>query len=453
MKQKKEQSEYHKIELTSQKNIIWRRMAYSLFVIFFLIITPVIILYTQGYRYNFKRGQVQKTGIMIISSIPKKADVHLNNNLITGDPTPTRIEKLSPAEYDIKLVKDGYHNWQKKLQVEANSTTFAEDVILWKQSLPIQLANYDISDWTSTADRKKIAIISENKKIIYFSLGDNQFEEIYQSNLEDTVELIDWSNTGKKILAKTGNSHIVINTERNNTSPFIIADKKYKSVKWDTKNDNLLYGLNNSGVWQIDIFKNEETLILERPVSDFIVNDNTIYSLYKNIVYINTVSDKTEPEILDSARCNDCKFINKGFNKLILLDKITQSLFVIDPTGRDKTITQSAKAISWLNDDTLLFYNDWEIWLLEKDKTEPELVTRIGSGIDNAIWHNNGRHIIFTSDDEIKIIELDNRELRNIVQLFAGDNIKYLSLDSKGKNIYFESIIAKKESVMELNIQ
>ena len=78
----KEKSEYKDVELMSSKNIGRRRMVYASFIIIFSILTPIIILYTQGYRYNFKRGRVQKTGILIISSIPKKADVYLNNKLV-----------------------------------------------------------------------------------------------------------------------------------------------------------------------------------------------------------------------------------------------------------------------------------------------------------------------------------------------------------------------------------
>src|SRR3989338_2860476 len=87
---KKIPSPYQTVKLVSAQNLAWRRAVYVFFIIVFLIVTPLVVLYSQGYRYNFKRGKVQKTGILIISSIPKSADIYLNNQLVTQNQTPAR---------------------------------------------------------------------------------------------------------------------------------------------------------------------------------------------------------------------------------------------------------------------------------------------------------------------------------------------------------------------------
>ena len=61
----------------NKSELIYRRITYSLFIILFLIVTPLIIFYTQGYRFNFKNQHIQQTGILVISSNPKKADITL----------------------------------------------------------------------------------------------------------------------------------------------------------------------------------------------------------------------------------------------------------------------------------------------------------------------------------------------------------------------------------------
>ena len=63
-------------------NLICRRIVYLIFVSAFFIVTPLILMYTQGYRYNFAKSRVQKTGILIISSLPKKAEIYLNGKLL-----------------------------------------------------------------------------------------------------------------------------------------------------------------------------------------------------------------------------------------------------------------------------------------------------------------------------------------------------------------------------------
>ena len=127
--------------------LIYRRITYSIFIIIFLIAAPTVILYTQGYRFNFEKGRIQKTGILVISSVPRRADIFLNGKKIENKTTPARLENILPADYEIKLAKNGYHDWNKRLTVLENSSTFAEKILLWKNSLPNNIINQDFFDY------------------------------------------------------------------------------------------------------------------------------------------------------------------------------------------------------------------------------------------------------------------------------------------------------------------
>lgn len=448
----KEKSKYHHIKLTSEKHLLWRRIVYILFAAVFLIITPTIILYTQGYRYNFKRGRIQKTGILIASSIPKRADIYLNGKLIEGDQTPVRVERLLPADYEIKLSKDGYHDWSKRLQILENSTTFAEDVILWKSNTPVEIGNYTIISSLNSRDNKKNAFITKDREVMFFDLDSGGLNRLHQIEQYENPQIISWSNTNKKILVKSASNFLALNTESGGID-LVTIDSNYELIKWDLENDNIVYGLNDNGVWRIDLFTRKEELIFDTYVSDFLIKDDTFYTLRGDDIYKQVLYDSKNPEILDSIKCDDCRFVNRDFSKLILLDETKQNIYIVDPNKKDKTIKREAKGISWLDDDTLLFYNDWEIWIYHKNKPEPEIITRIGSGIKEALWHTEGRHIIFISDNKIKIIELDNRELRNMIELWPGNEIDNLVIDSKGRNLYFSNKLDNVEYLMTLNIK
>ncbi|MFH0780181.1 MAG: hypothetical protein V1928_05025, partial [Parcubacteria group bacterium] len=60
-------------------NINLRRGIAIGLIVLFLVAAPILILYTAGYRYNFKKNQVQKTGALVISTAPSGAEVTLNN--------------------------------------------------------------------------------------------------------------------------------------------------------------------------------------------------------------------------------------------------------------------------------------------------------------------------------------------------------------------------------------
>lgn len=89
-----------------------RRIIYLTFILIFAIATPLIILYTAGYRYNLKKNKIQKTGILILKSRPKEATIYLNEK-IQKEKTPARIANLLPEDYFVRVEKENFYPWQK----------------------------------------------------------------------------------------------------------------------------------------------------------------------------------------------------------------------------------------------------------------------------------------------------------------------------------------------------
>lgn len=437
--------------------LIYRRIIYVTFFLIFFIVTPLIILYTEGYRYNFEKGRIQKTGVLIISSIPQRANIYLNESLVKNKVTPAKIERVLPGDYEIRLEKEGYHPWRKRLPVYANITTFAEKIMLWKKNWPEMIYQAGIDQWWPAGDQQKIAYATKENKIFFLNLN-NQKQTSHQLPAESEIEIIGWSNTDKKlavtITASREKYYLIFNWERPNLEPIKFPDHKYKSVKWDLKNDYLIYGLNEQGIWQLDLFTEKRTKIAAvTDTDDFIIIDGQIY-LYQNQKIIKLPSD---PQItgqeIGRIRCENCHFINQWSEKLLLFDQKNQNLFFIDSQGRIPVSQVKAKKINWLNQRTLIFYNDWEIWIYHLDRREPELITRLGQEITQAIWHPEGKHIIFSFADKIKIIELDNREMRNIIDLAETKNSDQLALDRRGYNLYFTDEINDATWILKLPLQ
>lgn len=103
------------------------------FIVLFLITTPLVILYTAGYRWNNKKDRLEKVGIIFLRSRPGSADIYLDGKL-RKETTPARLRDLLPDTYQIKVSKNGYGIWSKQLPAESALTTFAEGIILWKNA-------------------------------------------------------------------------------------------------------------------------------------------------------------------------------------------------------------------------------------------------------------------------------------------------------------------------------
>lgn len=86
-------------------------------LLFLLIATTIVVLYGKGYRFWFEKGKpdISGTGLLVATSKPDGAQVFVNDHLATA--TDSTIN-LSPGEYSIRVYKDGYFPWRKKIKIE-----------------------------------------------------------------------------------------------------------------------------------------------------------------------------------------------------------------------------------------------------------------------------------------------------------------------------------------------
>ncbi len=79
--------------------------------------TFLISIFARGYRLDTSRGfKLKVTGLLSVTSKPKLASVYINNLLTTA--TDDTIN-LAPGSYQLKITKEGYHSWEKNIQIKA----------------------------------------------------------------------------------------------------------------------------------------------------------------------------------------------------------------------------------------------------------------------------------------------------------------------------------------------
>ncbi len=115
---------------------IRRALMFSLWIAFF-IMTPAIILYTAGYRYDFKTSQIKQTGVLSVDILPRDATVTLNNIVIEKQ-IPIRLPNRAPGTYILKMERVGYKPWERDIVITSNNTTYIKDITLIKDALPIR---------------------------------------------------------------------------------------------------------------------------------------------------------------------------------------------------------------------------------------------------------------------------------------------------------------------------
>ncbi|MBH41673.1 MAG: hypothetical protein CL685_03090 [Candidatus Magasanikbacteria bacterium] len=116
-----------------------RRIIMALLIVSFCVLSPIIVLYTAGYRYDFSTNRILSRGSISVDIDTKDITVFINNKQITQKP-PIRLSNLAPnSTYTISIQKDGYHTWQHDVLVKSNQTTYIKDIFLIKKSTPTNI--------------------------------------------------------------------------------------------------------------------------------------------------------------------------------------------------------------------------------------------------------------------------------------------------------------------------
>ena len=101
-------------------------------IVIFIIAAPLLILYASGYRLG-ETLRFLPTGGLYVTTAQSGIEIYINDELIRETSLWQKnilIQNLKPQEYRVKVVKDGYQEWSKTLQVFAEIVTEAHTFML-----------------------------------------------------------------------------------------------------------------------------------------------------------------------------------------------------------------------------------------------------------------------------------------------------------------------------------
>ena len=103
-----------------QKKI--RTIIFSIMAVVFFAAAPMILFYSEGYRFDFQQKKLLKTGGFYVKTSVPAAEVYIDQKFINKTSTFITYDYLAqnllPKNHDIKIQKTGYHTWEKTLAVK-----------------------------------------------------------------------------------------------------------------------------------------------------------------------------------------------------------------------------------------------------------------------------------------------------------------------------------------------
>ena len=411
-------------------SINFRKTLFLACLAVFLTVTPLVILYSQGYRldWNSPEGRIKltQTGGLFFRVSPKQANIFLDSKLTKTTDfffDSALIENLLPGKYDISIMKEDYHSWEKSLEVQEKMVTATDNVLLIPDDPKLTILTTNVSNFWLSPDNKSL-ILQEESEENGWSLKLYNLQRKVKSHLIKETDIyskgadllsLEFLDDSKKMLLEIGMKEQVKNfileisktpailTETTINEPFLDNILTYK------KFDNETYYLDSTGnLFKSDANLENETKLSEAPID---VLPETEYELkkYKDLIFL------TE---------------NKKLYLFNQDSKIWEKFF--EPISDLKLSPDSKK---------LVYYSNYEIWVLflENTQTQPlkragerVLLMRLSENIRDINWLNSA-YLIIATESKIRISEIDERDRINIVDLaqLPSSSIYFNETDKK----------------------
>jgi len=136
----------------------------AFFIVLFFLLCPVIIMYTAGYRYDWRQGLLRETGAIDIDILPKNTAVFLNEIKVKTK-MPARLNDRVPGKYEVRLLAPGYRVWTKEIEVKNKQTVYIKEISLLKDGQPELLAEGHLTETISSDGRYLVLLKQNNDKI------------------------------------------------------------------------------------------------------------------------------------------------------------------------------------------------------------------------------------------------------------------------------------------------
>ncbi|MFA6604169.1 MAG: PEGA domain-containing protein [Patescibacteria group bacterium] len=431
-----------------------RRLVLILFLAIFAVTAPTVILATKGYRYNWKKARLEKTGVLRVNSQPEGAAIRLNGELY-AEPTPASVFRLLPQEYEVSLEKAGYFTWKKKLEVWSGSTTFAEKVILIRNSYPRLLEERPLSRIVFDSRQKLSAEISETAGWTELSVTDRSKDRRttlarFDAGRFAAIDL-NWSPDSERILftglADDGRTEIMV-YPADGSEPLLLAETKNRLVaahgaRWSADGKRVILAA-ASGIFSANAADGTiSPLYGDANFADAIESDGALYLLRTDPAAAVLLDAGTgtgdAPESIVTLQSGKYRFLEASGRWLVIKDLDRGKLHLIDLKNKSAFGPFTADRIRWEKPDggRLLLWNDFEISVFDPGTGQREVVTRLSTRINDCLWHPGGQNIIYATAAGLKTIEVDGRDQRNVHDLSPLADCDNLTIDNAGKLLWY----------------
>lgn len=437
-------------------------------VVLFWLTAAAIIGYAFGYSFSFERGVFVYTGSVTLKTTPQKVDVYINGVLMPSKQLSLinnsyHISGINPGSYLLEVKAKDYKPWSKRITVHSGISTEFWNVVLVQNS-------YAREDYDSPgiqkffiSPRKNLAAFSqqiENDFLVkIFNPGTLEMSQVFDANdykfTDDSRENIEWSPQAHRIIIPAindnGKNYFIASTEEYDQAidlKQLTNQENLSHVRWDPKSKDVLFYMSDDNLWRMDLADPENKKQVAEHISSYDLTPKSLYyfQLPEGIVYETDFEGSSDRQQITTSSPDmqdpTYQIIIYDEDRLVMLNK-SHSLYIFNHGENDTYFNKlSSSAIgSQFSDDgkKLLFWGEREVsayfvreWEVQPVRQENETmsITFMSDPIENVQWARDYEHVLFTNNNKVKMIEIDKRDNRNMIDVLSLNSNSSLLVDN-----------------------
>lgn len=415
---------YHEIEQANSNtrptepatmDIRGRRILYSIAITLFVFIAPGLLLYVQGYRFDFRTHSFIHTGGISIDSMPRGAEIHIDGE-DTKHTTPAFIMNRYPGMYQLALTAPGFQSWSIRTSVSSANTSLINATLIPTAFSATYTTEQPILATTTSVVNGQIALLTgstESVTVSVMTIGSPTAVTVghYAFDATRTSPVtVQWSPHGRFLaLVQPGGAIRVLNVS-SGKEVFVDTKRSIDSVVWNDTNDNIFYALGSGTLWEIDLL-NQTTTVVDSPhVVAAAIDTSALWVVTQSgsqttLIQRESLAPHTVIRSQEIA-INGMLHVYTALGRCIIAAH--QSTYIYVPQRGAMVafpIGDVADVRASQSQDALLLRSGSELWTISLSSQQSTMLVR-SADVRSALWYPNRPVSILATGETIRYYDL-----------------------------------------------
>ncbi len=398
----------------------------------FGIISPLIVFYVSGFSYDWDKDSLTSTGLLSVKTEPSKAEIFLDNE--DNGTSPASIRFLDAKEYQVSIRKEGYFDWNKKLEIKSGKVTWTssrlpELHLIKKDPAPVIVFS-GILDFFVGND---FTLLLTDHELVKTDLAETAITDSIK--LEQKCQNVTASPTQNLVMLVCGDKRFVYDQIDLSQKPITLSDGQNYSFG----PEDSLYHINAGILYKTNTENGKQQAISEN-VSAFAFQGNSLYQLKtgsatQTLVYSPLYSPAQTQTLIDNLPLftNSRLFISRPKEAFVLGDgtlyRINESLEMLLSGITEIGFDAEAPALTYTTGN--------ELYVYDFSRASGDLIIRQGESIKQPQGKTDIGYVLYLSENSIHAAEMDNRDQINNYLIGSGTSIEKYATDPSHSWVYF----------------